>query len=256
MRFKKSIIAALLVMAMLGSVVTPASAAGTLYVGTTGENEAVTYDSIDAAIQNASAGDTIEVSSGTYEESIDVTTNNVSIELYSGETSGTVEINATDEIYGDALYGEHSHNVTLGSSVETVENTVTVDPEDTSSTGVYGSVQNAVNNSVANTTIEIAPGEYSESVNVTAENLGFVNNAPSTGDVTINATDTTTGQAFTGEYSDNTRIGAYVTVEESVIGIGGGAIGDAVSYDVFGIPAWAIAIVAVLLAYVYYEETN
>lgn len=256
MNYKKPAIAALVVLAALGSIALPVSAAGTHYVGVSGENEAVTYDSIQNAVENASAGDTIEVGSGTYEESIEATTDNITIQRYSSETSGTVTIDASNQTYGDAFYGEHRHNYTFGSNVALTENTVTVDPNNTANADTYSSVQKAVDNSTANTTVEIVPGEYKESVNVTVDYLAFTNNAPSNGDVAINATNTTNGQAFYGNYSDNVRVGRYVTVNENVIGVGGGTIGQAVSFSLFGIPVWALAIVVGLLGYVYYEESN
>lgn len=254
MNIKRSLIAVMVIFTVLGSVVTPVSAAGTLYVGTSGTNDAVTYDSVENAIENASAGDTIEVASGTYNVSAEVSTDNVTIQRYSSESSGTVTLDATNEKYGDAFYGEHSQNVSFGTNVTVNENVITVNESNSGTTDVYADIQTAVDNASANTTISIVPGDYNTSVNVTSENLGFVNDAPNDGDVTIDATNTSDGEAFTGNYSESIRIGQHLTVEESVFGVGGGAVGNAISYSVFGIPAWAIAVVALLLGYVYYEE--
>lgn len=254
MNIKKTAITAFVVMALIGSVVQPVAASGTLYVGTTSTNDAVTYSTIDNAVENASSGDTIEVASGTYNTSVEVTADNLNIIRSSSETSGTVTIDATNSKYGDAFYGDKAHNVTTGTNVALTENTVTVDANNTGTAGTYGTIQNAVDNATANSTVSIVPGEYQESVNVTTQSVAFVNNNPDNGNVTVNATQTDKGDAFYGEYDKQIRIGQNLIVEESVYGVGGGAIGSAVAFTLFGIPAWAILVVALLAGYVLYEE--
>jgi len=254
MNYKKSLIALLAIMAVMGTVVQPVAAAGTLYVGTSSTNDAVTYDTLQAAVDNASNGDTIEVATGTYDTSIDVTTKNLTIVRDSSVTSGTVTINATNAKYGSATYGEYGSSLTLGTNVATNENIVTVDSANTANTGTYGTIQNAVDNSTANTTVEIVSGTYNTSINVTTEYLAFENADSSQGNVTIDASNTTQGNAFYGEDSDTVRVGQNLIVESSVYGFGSGAIGSTLTMSVLGIPLWALIIVALLVGFVGYKE--
>lgn len=247
----------MVIMTVFGSMAMPVSAAGTHYVGISGQNDAVSYDNLQDAVNNASSGDTIEVATGEYSTSVNVTTNNISIVRDSSVSSGTVTVNATQEMYGVAFYGEHDENLTLGTNVETVENTVTVDSANAEgTTGTYSNVSNAMSNVDSNYTISIVPGTYNESVNVTSKNVGIENSDPASGSVTIDATNTSEGQVFYGPNSDSVRIGEDITVKENVIGIGGGAIGNAATFQVLGIPMWAIVVVALILGYVYVEESG
>ncbi|QSJ05046.1 virion protein [Haloarcula virus Hardyhisp2] len=258
MNIKKTFVGVMLALTVISSMAMPAAAAGTLYVGTSGTNEAVTYSTVENAVANATDGDTIEVAPGTYSESIEVNTANLTIQRDSSVSSGTVTINASGEKYGDAFYGESDSSLTLGTNVAVTENIVTVDSANTANADTYGTISDAMDNTTANSTISIAPGTYNESINVTSENVGFVNNAPNSGSVTIDATNTTEGMAFFGEHSDDVRVSGSVTIEESVLGIGGGqfeeSVGNALTTNIFGIPFWAIAVVVLLAGYIYTAE--
>ena len=61
----KRIIMAFVVFGAVFGMTVPVSANGALYVGTTDTNSAVTYDSVQEAVDNASANDTIHVAPGT-----------------------------------------------------------------------------------------------------------------------------------------------------------------------------------------------
>ncbi|AAQ13799.1 hypothetical protein [His2 virus] len=258
MNIKKAFVGVMLALTVISSMAMPAAAAGTLYVGTSETNDAVTYSTVDDAVANASDGDTIELAPGTYNASIEVNTANLTIQRDSSVSSGTVTIDASGEKYGDAFYGSNDSSLSLGTNVAVTENVVTVDSANTGNADTYGTISDAMDNTTANSTISIAPGTYNTSINVTSDNVGFVNNAPASGNVTIDATNTTEGSAFVGNYSDNVRVGGDITVEESVLGIGGGqfgeSVGNALGANVFGIPFWAIGVVALLVGYIYQTE--
>lgn len=236
------------------TVMQPVSA-GTLYAGNmTSENDAVTYENLQNAIDNASSGDTIEVSAMNYNESYDVTTDNLTIERYSGDT-GTATVNATQEKYGDAFYGQYAHNLSTGTNVAVQENVFVVNQSQNET--IADRIDNASDNAniSSNFTLALTPGEYNHSVNVSYEYVAFVNHNPNDGNVTINAKPTNYSKAFRGEFAEDVRVGYHVQVKESVFGIGGG-FGDSLTMKFMGIPLWAIAIVALLLGYVWYEESN
>lgn len=248
-----TMVALMLLISSVGAFGGMVSAGGTLYVGTTGTNDAVTYSSIQDAVNNASSGDTIEVASGTYNTTVDVTTNNVTINVYNS-SNGDVVINASGEEYGEAFYGEYDHNLTLGTNVQVTEDVVYVGTSNTDGNYTYTTIQNAINDTGSNTTISIAPGEYNESLNITSKNVGFINyNVSADTDVVINATNTTSGDAFRGEYNSSVRVGQYITVKEETYA-GGGSLGDLATNEFAGIPYWAIALVAFVVGFLYYEN--
>jgi pectin methylesterase-like acyl-CoA thioesterase len=239
--------------AIMAIAAIPVSAEGTIYVNTTDTNDAVTYDTIENAIENASSGATIKIAGGEYDTSVDVTTDNVTLEDYNTTDTTIVEINATNTDYGDALYGEYAHNVTLGSDVSISQNVVYVD---IAGTAEFTSIQNAVDSVSNNTTISIEAGsEYQESVDFgDKEYIGLVNRYPSDGNVVINATNTESGDAFVSE--NNLRIGGYITVKEDVYAGGGAVIEDSLTSTFMGIPVWTWVIALVIVGYIYYDKSE
>ena len=249
--FKKLIMAFVVFGAIFG-MVAPVSANGVLYVGTADTNSAVTYDSVQEAVNNASANDTIHVAPGTYNESVEVTTDNLTIQNYNS-SAGNVTIDATNQKYGEAFYGGESQNLSIGSNVLVDENVVYVN---TSESENYDTVQEAVNNTVDNSTLRINPGTYNESLNVTSNHVRFANYNFSEGNVVLDATETNHSSVFRGEYKDNVSVGHKVTVKGNVWAIGGGGLGDIAGSTYFGVPMWAYLVVLVIGGYIYMEQDN
>lgn len=231
--------------AILTIATIPASAAGTIYVNTTDTNDAVTYNDLQTALDNAESGDTIEIASDNYTGEYEVNTDNVTIALYNTSNSDAI-IDATNSTYGKAFFGPESHNLTLGSNITIQQDVVYVD---NAGTAEFTSIQSAIDSVDNSTTIAIEGGEYSESLNITKQNLQFINRYPNTDSVTINATNTESGEAFTGEYESDIRIGGYITVEENVY-TAGGAIAEFTSQTIIGIPIWAWVIAVIAVGYV------
>jgi pectin methylesterase-like acyl-CoA thioesterase len=234
--------------AVSGSVV--AQSGSTYYVGTSNTNDAVTYDTIQKAVDNASEGSTIVVEPGTYNTSVMVETANLTFE---SNNSSTVTINAVNEPYGEAFYGLESNNVSLGSNVDKSENAAYVNASSYSGNGTtYANLTEAFDNVSNNTVLYLGNGTYEGSWNVSNENISIRNYEPS-GDVTINSTNTTEGSAFTGEFAENVRIGPDVTIIGDVYAGGGGLSGSGFSMEFYGIPVWAIAVVLSLFGYAVIE---
>lgn len=224
-----------------------AQSGGTYYVNTTGTNDAVTYGTIQKAVDNAEANSTIVIAGGTYNNSVNVETANLTFNAYQ---TGSVTINTTNEPYGEAFYGIESNGITLGSNVTASENAAYVNVSSYSGSGTtYANLTEAFGSVSNDTTLYLGNGTYEGSWNVTSKNIS-VRNYDTSGNVTINATNTTSGTAFTGEFAENVRIGPDVTVIGDVYA-GGGLSGSGLSMSFYGIPVWAIVVVLGLLGYAF-----
>lgn len=124
----------------------------------------------------------------------------------------------------------------------------------------FTTIQDAVNHTNASGTVQIVSGNYTlnDSVNVTSNNLTVSVYNSSNGNVTINGTNTSTGEVFTGEYAENVSIGQNVALEESVFASGGGFSGteEFLTQTFMGVPYWAIGIILLLIGYVWKTEAE
>jgi hypothetical protein len=152
-----------------------------------------------------------------------------------------------------------------GTSYDTtyVGDTTEVDSETgtTDTTGqTYATIQEAVNHTNANGEVKIQGGNYTlnDSVDVTANNVTVSVLNASNGNVTINGTNTSTGEVFTGEYAENVTIGQNVALEETVFASGGAVSGtqEFLSQTFMSVPYWAIGIILLLIGYVWMNEAE
>lgn len=122
----------------------------------------------------------------------------------------------------------------------------------------YSTLQNATDNVAANGSVEIQSGTYnlSESVNVSEDNVTY---AAFTDNVTIDASNTSDGYAFTGNGTDTLSVGENVTISGNVYAGGGGG-GDTTQSELetkyYGIPLWGYLLGALALLGVAYKADD
>lgn len=147
---------------------------------------------------------------------------------------------ALSALAGIAVMGASTAHDTAGND------TVIVDK--TGNAGSYDSIQPAVDNASDGGYVHIHPATYNTSVNLTTANLTFENANVSEGNVTIDATNTSSGVAFRNPNDYNYTVGDNVTLKEASIGGGSGLSGDYSWTDKYaGIPLWAIVIGTLLI---------
>jgi pectinesterase len=208
---------ALVAALLLSSIATPAAAA-TITVDTDGTAD---YNSIQAAVDAAADGDVVNVTPGTYYETVDVDTSNVTIRNANPD-EGKVNIVAVRSNGGDgtlAVNSSDATNTTLDTGVETVNKSVL---EVGDSGADYLNIQTAVDNADPGTVIKIQPDTYETSVNVSEDWIVF---ASTTGDnVTVDASDTSVGLAFYGDGAD-WSVGDGIEQIDAALAGGGGSGG-------------------------------
>jgi len=252
----KGIALFLMVVSIIGMLVlAPIVSAATIEVNPDGYGD---HNTIQDAVNSASDGDTINVSGGTYYETVEVTTANLTIQSANGEMvyisalrSGDDTLAVNDTTLSDA------NNVTFGENVETFDRTNYV--VDGNGTGDYETIQDAVNASSSDnaTVISIKNGTYNESVNVTVDRVLFKAFSDNP-DVTVDAENTTSGEAFISEF-DNVFVSGEIVTLGAVLG-GGGSGGSGgldfgmLTNTIFGIPYWLIGVVALVIGYWWYSK--
>lgn len=249
--FGKFTIVLLTIVSMAFSGVSVAQADSTYYVGTENTNSAVTYDTIQKAVNAASANATIKVANGTYNTSVEVDTKNITLAPY--DASKTVVIDATNESYGDAIFGVEENTVNLHENVTLTENAVYVNTANApNGATTYNNVSTAFEGISNNTVMYVVPGEYTnESYNVTVENVA-ISNYNATQNLTFDATNTSEGSVFYGEYADTVRVDSDVTILGEVFASGGSFnLDSGIQTKFFGIPIWAIVVVVGIGGYIY-----
>jgi len=252
----KGIALFLLVVTVVGmTVLAPVVSAATIEVNPDGTAD---HNTIQDAVNAASDGDTINVTGGTYYETVEVTTSNLTIQSADSETVVITALRSGDDnlAVNDTTLSA-SNNVTFGENVVTYDKVTHV--VDANGTGDYTTIQDAVNASSSDnaTVITIKNGTYNESVNVTVDWVLFTTFSDNP-DVTVDAENTTSGEAFVSEF-DNVFVDDSIVTLGAVLG--GGGAGGSSGFDLgiltntfMGIPYWLIGLVALAIGYWYYTK--
>lgn len=252
---KKGFTLTLVLITIMSFAVTPVSAAQI----TVGEESTNDYSSIQDAVDNALDGDTIVIANGTYYESVNVTTANLTFKTASGVNQSVVVAAHKSHANGNgslAFDTSAVSGVTVDTNISQIDaQTVTVNASST--TGNYSTIQNATDNVVEGTVISIDPDTYNESVNVTTNYLYFKSSS-TTENVTIDAQNTSTGIAIDDANAEGIFVGDNVKMLDAALG---GSGGNTINADIlgdtfFGIPLWAYLIVVIALVGLYYREQN
>jgi hypothetical protein len=207
------------------------------------------YNSVQKAVNSASAGDTIELEGGeTYYESIDLTADNLN---FTSSNNQTVEIvayksNGTQAIDFSSDGGTSTVNV--GDNVRLVnKSVVTVNASDSNN---YNNISEAINDTTHGTVVNIVPDTYNESVNITSDYV-ILQSTNTSENVTIDATNTTSGDAVV-ENGNGIIVRDSVKTINGVLGSGGGSIG--LNDKVGGIPKFVWLIVAGVGAFILWNR--